>query len=137
MILCVYRLSTLLISHSCPAVTVVVVVRSRSVDYEQSATKDINTVGISQCYVYITEVKVFNIYIMYVRDLEENDFEVGIKVTCCLRNILSNIFHFIQVLIVGNGGVGKSSLIQRYCKGGFTADYKKTIGVDFLEKRIW
>ena len=41
-----------------------------------------------------------------------------------------------QVVIVGNGAVGKSSLIQRYCKGIFTRNYKKTIGVDFLEKHI-
>lgn len=42
----------------------------------------------------------------------------------------------IKLVIIGNGGVGKSSLIQRYCKGIFTKDYKKTIGVDFLEKVI-
>ncbi|KAF6025123.1 RAB23 [Bugula neritina] len=42
----------------------------------------------------------------------------------------------IKVVIVGNGAVGKSSMIQRYCKGIFTKDYKKTIGVDFLEKEI-
>lgn len=43
---------------------------------------------------------------------------------------------FLQVVIVGNGGVGKSSMIQRYCNGTFTKDYKKTIGVDFLERQI-
>lgn len=42
----------------------------------------------------------------------------------------------LQVVIVGNGAVGKSSMIQRYCKGTFTKDYKKTIGVDFLERHI-
>ncbi|KAF6216187.1 hypothetical protein GE061_000527 [Apolygus lucorum] len=42
----------------------------------------------------------------------------------------------IKVVIVGNGAVGKSSMIQRYCKGTFTKDYKKTIGVDFLERQI-
>lgn len=42
----------------------------------------------------------------------------------------------IKVVIVGNGGVGKSSMIQRYCKGIYTKDYKKTIGVDFLERMI-
>lgn len=39
-----------------------------------------------------------------------------------------------QVVIVGDGVVGKSSLIQRYCKGTFTSEYKKTLGVDFLER---
>ncbi|CAG0924987.1 unnamed protein product [Notodromas monacha] len=42
----------------------------------------------------------------------------------------------VKVLIVGNGAVGKSSMIQRYCRGTFTKDYKKTIGVDFLERCI-
>eukprot|EP00051_Salpingoeca_urceolata_P001172 m.39081 g.39081 ORF g.39081 m.39081 type:complete len:230 (-) comp11233_c0_seq1:256-945(-) len=44
--------------------------------------------------------------------------------------------HPVKTLIVGNGAVGKSSMIQRYCKGIYTHDYKKTIGVDFLEKKI-
>jgi Ras-related protein Rab-23 len=41
-----------------------------------------------------------------------------------------------QVVIVGDGGVGKSSLIRRYCQGVFTSAYKKTIGVDFLERVV-
>lgn len=51
--------------------------------------------------------------------MNEEDFEIAIK-----------------VVIVGNGAVGKSSMIQRYCKGIFTKDYKKTIGVDFLEREL-
>jgi Ras-related protein Rab-23 len=42
----------------------------------------------------------------------------------------------IKVIVVGNGGVGKSSMTARYCKGVFTDTYKKTIGVDFLEKTL-
>ena len=38
--------------------------------------------------------------------------------------------------MVGNGVVGKSSMIQRYCNGIFTNEYKKTLGVDFLERLI-
>ena len=51
--------------------------------------------------------------------MREEDFEISVK-----------------VVVVGNGAVGKSSMIQRYCKGVFTKEYKKTIGVDFLEKTI-
>ena len=43
----------------------------------------------------------------------------------------------LKVLVVGNGGVGKTSMIRRFCKGVFTDEYKKTIGVDFLEKTEW
>ena len=42
----------------------------------------------------------------------------------------------IKVIVVGNGAVGKSSMTTRYCKGTFTETYKKTIGVDFMEKVI-
>jgi Ras-related protein Rab-23 len=43
----------------------------------------------------------------------------------------------VKVLVVGNGGVGKTSMIRRFCKGIFTDEYKKTIGVDFLEKPLF
>ncbi|RHY30014.1 hypothetical protein DYB32_004688 [Aphanomyces invadans] len=38
------------------------------------------------------------------------------------------------VCVVGNGNVGKTSLTTRYAKGRFTDNYKKTIGVDFMER---
>lgn len=38
------------------------------------------------------------------------------------------------MVVVGNGAVGKTSMIRRYCRGIYTDEYKKTIGVDFLEK---
>lgn len=56
---------------------------------------------------------------MYITDLRDDDIEISCK-----------------VVIVGNGAVGKSSMIQRYCRGTFTKSYKKTIGVDFLEKQL-
>lgn len=41
----------------------------------------------------------------------------------------------IKIIVVGDGTVGKSSLSQRFSKGSFTSEYKKTLGVDFLTKR--
>ena len=52
----------------------------------------------------------------------------------CNEALLSYVL--LQIVIVGNGAVGKSSMIQKYCRGIFTNEYKKTIGVDFLEKRL-
>ncbi|KAF4664571.1 Ras- protein Rab-23 [Perkinsus chesapeaki] len=43
----------------------------------------------------------------------------------------------MKVIVVGNGQVGKTSMITRFAKGVFTQEYKKTLAVDFLEKRMW
>eukprot|EP00743_Colponemidia_sp_Colp-15_P000856 GILK01000945.1.p1 GENE.GILK01000945.1~~GILK01000945.1.p1 ORF type:complete len:271 (-),score=41.62 GILK01000945.1:161-883(-) len=40
-----------------------------------------------------------------------------------------------KVIVVGNGQVGKTSMITRFAKGIFTNEYKKTLAVDFLEKK--
>ena len=32
------------------------------------------------------------------------------------------------MVVVGNGAVGKTSMIRRYCRGIYTDEYKKTIG---------
>lgn len=40
----------------------------------------------------------------------------------------------LKLIVVGNGQVGKTSMITRYAKGVFTNEYKKTLAVDFLEK---
>jgi len=40
------------------------------------------------------------------------------------------------VIVVGNGQVGKTSMITRFAKGVMTDTYKKTIGTDFMEKKM-
>lgn len=60
----------------------------------------------------------------------------GNKNSSAPRQPQSQPFLLFQIVIVGNGAVGKSSMIQRYCKGLFSVDYKMTIGVDFLERVI-
>jgi small GTP-binding protein len=41
-----------------------------------------------------------------------------------------------KVLVVGEPGVGKTSLIKKYVNGVFTGRYKSTIGADFSHKTI-
>ena len=42
----------------------------------------------------------------------------------------------LKYLVVGDSGVGKTSLLVRYCEDAFQADYLSTIGVDFKIKRL-
>ena len=42
----------------------------------------------------------------------------------------------ITVAVLGDGAVGKSSLINNFRNDGFTAVYKQTVGCEFYEKQI-
>ena len=41
-----------------------------------------------------------------------------------------------KMCIFGDGGVGKTTLVNRYISGKFSEDFKMTIGVDFYTKTI-
>ncbi|MHA1148504.1 MAG: GTP-binding protein [Promethearchaeota archaeon] len=49
---------------------------------------------------------------------------------------MSNIIFKAKVLVVGEGAVGKTSLIQRFVNDVFNTDYAATIGVKFLTKKV-
>jgi len=42
----------------------------------------------------------------------------------------------LKVIILGDSGVGKTSLMNRYVNQKFSAQYKATIGADFLTKEV-
>lgn len=44
--------------------------------------------------------------------------------------------NILKVIILGDSGVGKTSLIQRYVNGKYTQQYKATIGADFSTKDV-
>lgn len=50
---------------------------------------------------------------------------------------LDNVEDSIKLIVVGDGSVGKTSMLRRYVKGVFTDQYKKTIGAEFMEKDVY
>ena len=42
----------------------------------------------------------------------------------------------LKVIILGDSGVGKTSLMNQYVNRKFNAQYKATIGADFLTKEV-
>jgi len=44
--------------------------------------------------------------------------------------------HMLKLVILGDSGVGKTSLMNRYHSKKFSGQYKATIGADFLSKRV-
>lgn len=46
-------------------------------------------------------------------------------------------FDFLfKIVVIGDCGIGKTSLVQRFKSGVFTERYTNTIGVDFAMKTI-
>lgn len=42
-----------------------------------------------------------------------------------------------KIVVLGSQGVGKTSLVQRFCKGAFNpAQTTSTVGASFLTKRV-
>jgi len=42
----------------------------------------------------------------------------------------------LKIILIGDSGVGKTSLMNRFSSGKFTGQYKATIGADFVSKEI-
>merc|ERR1712000_433385 len=42
----------------------------------------------------------------------------------------------LKVVLLGDSGVGKTSLMDRYVNKNYTSQYKATIGADFLTKEV-
>eukprot|EP00658_Telonema_sp_P-2_P000512 TRINITY_DN10196_c0_g1_i1.p1 TRINITY_DN10196_c0_g1~~TRINITY_DN10196_c0_g1_i1.p1 ORF type:complete len:224 (-),score=61.75 TRINITY_DN10196_c0_g1_i1:329-1000(-) len=49
--------------------------------------------------------------------------------------LVEDVETVVKVITVGNGAVGKTSLIRRFCNGVFTGEYQKTLSVDFVERQ--
>jgi GTPase SAR1 family protein len=44
--------------------------------------------------------------------------------------------YIFRLVVVGDSGVGKSSLVNQFCHESFTFDLKSTIGVEFNVKTV-
>lgn len=49
---------------------------------------------------------------------------------------LDNVEDSIKVIVVGDGNVGKTSMVRRFVRGQFSDQYKKTIGAEYSEKEV-
>lgn len=55
-----------------------------------------------------------------------------------LRRTLVHPERLFKVVIVGDSAVGKSSLINRFCRGHFVSSFNATIGMlEFCEIFLW
>uniref|UniRef100_A0A8C5GVT8 Ras-related protein Rab-36 n=1 Tax=Gouania willdenowi TaxID=441366 RepID=A0A8C5GVT8_GOUWI len=65
-----------------------------------------------------------------------NDFNNKVKTACQEQRTGTVGFKISKVIVVGDLAVGKTCLINRFCKDAFDKNYKATIGVDFEMERF-
>ena len=53
---------------------------------------------------------------------------------CCVTEMERRLC--LKVIMVGDSGVGKTSLLDRFIRGEYSEQYKATIGSDFLTKEM-
>jgi small GTP-binding protein len=53
-----------------------------------------------------------------------------------MTNKIANYDYLVKILLIGDSGVGKSSLLIRYSENTFTDNFSSTIGIDFRIKTI-
>ena len=61
--------------------------------------------------------------------------------SCCFQHMYSvkmesDYDYLFKIVLIGDAGVGKTSIVRRYCDGVFTSAGIPTIGVDFCIKTI-
>ncbi|CAL9684174.1 unnamed protein product [Knipowitschia caucasica] len=66
----------------------------------------------------------------------KNDFNNKVKTACQEQRTGTVGFKISKVIVVGDLAVGKTCLINRFCKDTFDKNYKATIGVDFEMERF-
>ncbi|XP_059490954.1 ras-related protein Rab-34-like [Neocloeon triangulifer] len=64
----------------------------------------------------------------------QTDFSPGVRDACKMSKV--QVLRLAKIVFVGDCGVGKTCLINRFCKRIFDSNYKATIGVDFEVERF-
>lgn len=65
------------------------------------------------------------------------DYNFVLIFDCSLNQIMASRKKvLLKVIILGDSGVGKTSLMNQYVNKKFSNQYKATIGADFLTKEV-
>jgi len=116
------------------------------VDNQVEISKWLKSIGL-ECYIEAFQRE--NIELHQLAELDDEHLkELGVSLghRLKLRKAIETLStgsedtqvseYVIKIIVVGDIGTGKTSLIQRYTNGTFDRGYKATIGVDFCLKEI-
>ena len=75
-------------------------------------------------------------YTKLARIDEKYDFDPRVRQACASETVQNVGLKICKMIVIGDVSVGKTSLVNRFCKQVFDNDYKATIGVDFEVERF-
>ena len=55
---------------------------------------------------------------------------------CWQKNVPDKVTHIFKVVVLGDAGAGKTSIINRYVTSKFHSEYNSTVGVEFFHKTV-
>ncbi|XP_035691800.1 ras-related protein Rab-34-like isoform X1 [Branchiostoma floridae] len=64
------------------------------------------------------------------------NFNPKVKAACSAQKAVTSSLRICKAIVIGDVAVGKTCLVNRFCKDTFDRDYKATIGVDFEVERF-
>ena len=67
---------------------------------------------------------------------EKYDFDPRVRQACASERSQNVGLKICKMIVIGDVAVGKTCLVNRFCKQAFDNDYKATIGVDFEVERF-
>lgn len=73
----------------------------------------------------------FVVFFFFFNEAQENKADL-----CILLRMASRKKILLKVIILGDSGVGKTSLMNQFVNKKFSNQYKATIGADFLTKEV-
>ena len=90
-------------------------------------------------FIYLMLIKhIFIVFIYLVETTILFYFQITLEMSRLPSNNLNDeSFDFLfKIVVIGDCGIGKTSLVQRFKSGLFTERYTNTIGVDFAMKTV-
>ncbi|XP_066296051.1 ras-related protein Rab-34-like isoform X2 [Branchiostoma lanceolatum] len=108
--------------------------------HEMSSSRSARSAGAKVIARHASKDRVINSYPLPYRQEATPylafNFNPKVKAACSAQKAVTSSLRICKAIVIGDVAVGKTCLVNRFCKDTFDRDYKATIGVDFEVERF-
>ncbi|XP_078680727.1 ras-related protein Rab-36-like isoform X2 [Branchiostoma floridae x Branchiostoma belcheri] len=116
--------------------------------HEMSSSRSARTAGAKVIARHASKDRVINSYPLVLGNMRcvpyrqeatpylSFNFNPKVKAACSAQKAVTSSLRICKAIVIGDVAVGKTCLVNRFCKDTFDRDYKATIGVDFEVERF-